>query len=824
MLPFVTPYIAVKKPVSRRKLATRSPRVRAAAKKKKGWQRLLLLVPSWRFWLKLMALLLAVFSCWLLFLDYQVRAKFDGKKWAIPARVYARPLEIYEGLLLKPTELERELHSAGYRHVKSVYEARQFSTQTLSSNPVYTIVTRDFVFPDKAEASARYQVSFHTQGGFSQVSRVTGVGDDFIARIEPQEIGSIYPRHGEDRVLVQLDNIPPLLGQTLIAVEDKDFANHHGISFRGIARAMLVNIKAGRFVQGGSTLTQQLVKNFYLTQAKNLWRKIQEALMAPLLELHYTKAEILEAYINEVYLGQSGPRGIHGFGLAATHYFNRSLSTLKPHQIALLVGTVKGASYYNPWRRPERAKNRRDTVLQLMADNQLITQKEYKKYTAMPLGVVKKSALRLGNYPAFLDVVKRQLRTDYQEEDLQSEGLRIFTTMSPNVQGLTEKSLSSRLEQHNKKSTKNNLQAAAVVTAVGSGEILALVGDRNPRYSGFNRAVDMQRAIGSLVKPFVFLSALSQPEKYTLSTLINDDSVTIPLAGGKQWQPQNFDKKSHGEIPLYKALAFSYNQSTTRLGMDVGLDKVIDTLSAAGVQQPIKKLPSLLLGSLELSPLALSHLYHTLAADGVYTPLRAIRDVLDANNQPLNRYPLQSEPRISSDITYLMHYNLQAAMRIGTGRRAYQELPEQLVVAGKTGTTNRQRDSWFAGYSADHLGIVWVGNDNNTPTPYTGSSGALPIWTDIFKRLSTRGISHRQPDNIAYYWADNRDGLLSAEGCDDTILVPYVRGSEPEQTDTCQLIDKPVNHWFKKWFGEELNNISGQGTSSNNSGIERGQN
>jgi penicillin-binding protein 1B len=566
------------------------------------------------------------------------------------------------------------------------------------------------------------------------------------------------------------------------------------------------------------------VKNFYLTHKRSLWRKIQEALMAPLLELHYTKAEILEAYINEVYLGQSGPRGIHGFGLAATHYFTRSLKALNPHQIALLVGTVKGASYYNPWRHPERAKNRRDTVLQLMADNNLITQKEHKKYTSMSLGVVKKSALRLGNYPACLDVVKRQLRTYYQEEDLQSEGLRIFTTMSPNVQELTEQSLSSRLTQHNKKSTKHNLQAAAVVTAVGSGEILALVGDRNPRYSGFNRAVDMQRAIGSLVKPFVFLAALSQPEKYTLSTLIDDSSVTIPLVGGKQWQPQNFDKKSHGDVLLYQALALSYNQSTARLGMEVGLDKVIDTLSAAGAQKIIKTLPSLLLGSLELSPLELSHLYHTLAADGVYTPLRAIRNVLDANNQRLNRYPLQSEPRISSDITYLMHYNLQAAMRIGTGRRAYQQLPKQLVVAGKTGTTNRQRDSWFAGYSADHLGVVWVGNDNNTPTPYTGSSGALPIWTDIFKRLSTRSISHQQPDNIAYYWADSRDGLLSAEGCDSTVLVPYIRGSEPGQTGTCQLIEKPVSRWLKKWFGGEISHIAEQRDSEDNSEIERDSN
>jgi penicillin-binding protein 1B len=805
--PFLFPCAAVKKTPVGPKKRRRTPRKTQS----NSWRRFM---PPRFFWLTLLAFSMVIVTLWLVFLDFQVRTKFDGKKWAIPARVYARPLEIYEGLLLKPEELKRELHSVGYRHIKDVYEAGQFSVK----GNAYNIITRAFVFPDKAEVSARYQVYFTSENGVTRVSRVVGADNDFIARIEPQEIGSIYPRHGEDRVLVQLENTPPLLGQTLIAVEDKDFANHYGISFRGIARAMLANIKARRFVQGGSTLTQQLVKNFYLTQDKSLWRKIQEALMAPLLELHYSKAEILEAYINEVYLGQSGPRGIHGFGLAASHYFNRSLESLRPHQIALLVGTVKGASYYNPWRYPERAKNRRDTVLQIMADHGLLTKAEHVKYTAMSLGIVKKSALRLGDYPAFLDVVKRQLRRDYRQEDLQSEGLRIFTTMSPNAQELAEKSLSSRLAQHNKESTTQDLQGAAVITAVGSGEILALVGDRNPRYSGFNRAVDMQRAVGSLVKPFVYLSALSQYKKYTLSTLLDDSPVTVPLAGGKQWQPNNYDNKSHGNIPLYQALALSYNQATARLGMDVGLKNVIDTLYAAGVEQSIPALPSLLLGSLELSPLEVSHLYHTLAADGVYTPLRAIRDVLDTNNKRLSRYPLKSEPRINSDVTYLMHYNLQAAMRIGTGRAAYQQLPSELAVAGKTGTTNRQRDSWFAGYSADHLGVVWVGNDNNTPTSYTGSSGALPIWIDIFKQLSTRGINNNQPENIAYYWAGSRDGLLSDENCEGAVLTPYIRGSQPAQSDHCGTVHQPITRWFKQWFGKQFT------TPSNTTDTGQGQN
>ena len=773
------------------------PRSKAASRRGQSSSWYSRLLPPWRWVFYVMAAVLIVFLVWVLLLDSQVREKFSGKKWSIPARVYARPLEIFEGLALKPIELERELRSLGYRPMKSVYQSGQFSRQATNTSTVYEVYTRDFIFADKEESAARYQVTIVN----NTVTRLVGADDDLLLRIEPKAIGSIYPSHGEDRVLVRLQDTPPLLAETLIAVEDKDFAHHFGISPKGIARAMLANIKARRFVQGGSTLTQQLVKNFYLTQRRDLGRKIQEAIMSLLLEWHYSKAEILEAYINEVYLGQSGPRSIHGFGLAAKHYFNRSLQNLSVSQVALLVATVKGASYYNPWRYPKRAMQRRNVVLQLMADSQLISESQRKKYAAKPLGVVKQSQLRLGDYPGFLDLVKRQLRRDYQQEDLQSEGLRIFTTMSPNVQELTESVIKQRVKSMNSAKKANNLQAAAIITAVGSGEVLALVGDRNPRYQGFNRALDSRRPIGSLVKPFVYMAALAQPNQYTLVSLLNDRSVSVTLANGSQWQPQNFSKQYYGDVPLYQALANSYNVSTVNMGLSVGLPQVIHWLRASGLEKTPQALPSLLLGSLELSPLDVSHLYHTIAADGIYTPLRAIRAVLDANNQPLQRYPLASEPRIPEGLSYLTHYVLQAVMRIGTGQRAYQQLPADIVVAGKTGTTNRQRDSWFAGYSADHLGVVWVGNDDNTPTPYTGGSGALPIWSQIISGLSTSSIANAQPDSVNYYWVDQVNGLLSAENCEGAILVPFIVNSQPTKKTDCEWTQAPIERWFKKWFG-----------------------
>lgn len=739
---------------------------------------------------KLFLLFFVVVVVWVVYLDVAVRAKFDGKKWAIPARVYAQPLELYEGLALTPKAFEAELRALGYQFVRQANLPGQVHKQGLT----YTLKTKGFVFWDKAETSGIYRVQLDGQ----QVQGLSGA-EDLVLRLEPQEIGSIYPNHGEDRILTRLGDVPPLLGESLIAVEDKEFARHFGISIKGIARAMLANIKAGGLVQGGSTITQQLVKNFYLTHQRSLWRKLQEAVMSILLEIHYSKAEILEAYINEVYLGQSGPRAIHGFGLASQHYFNQPLASLKPHQVALLIGVVKGASYYNPWRSPERTLQRRNLVLKMMAASQLIDDASLKQALRKPLGVASATPRQLGDYPAFIDLVKRQLQQDYRAEDLQSEGLRIFTTMSPQVQQQTEVSVKRKMQALNK-SLASELQAAAIITAVGSGEILAVVGDRNPRYSGFNRALDAERQIGSLVKPFVYLTALMQADNYQLSSLIDDAELSVDLPNGSQWQPQNYSQESHGLLPLYQALAFSYNQSTARLGMELGVKKVIGTLRQAGLQKEVEALPSLLLGALALSPLEVSHLYHTLAADGVYTPLRSIRSVLDADNQPLQRYKLASEPRFSPEQSHLMHYALQAVMRIGTGRGVYTRLPNELSVAGKTGTTNEQRDSWFAGYSGDHLGVVWLGHDENQSTRLTGSSGALTIWSDIFAKLATQSIAQTAPDNIEYYWVDSQTGLRSAEGCDYAQLMPFIKGSQPEAMAECNLVKSTVKRWFDQWF------------------------
>lgn len=757
-----------------------------------GWA----LARLWIFYSFLLLLLLT--AIWVVVLDVQVREKFDGKKWSLPARVYARPLELYEGLPLTPGLFEQELQALGYRFVSNLSAPGQVVRRPLSTHNIsYQIHSRGFDFWDKREEPARFSVAI-VEGSVARLSDIAGAAIP-LQRLEPEEIGGIYPANVQDRILVKLSDMPPLLGETLLAVEDKNFLDHHGVAPLSILRALVVNVREGDVVQGGSTLTQQLVKNFYLTRERHLRRKVQEAIMSVLLEWHYSKSEILETYVNEVFLGQSGPRAIHGFGLASHHYFRQPLRELEPQQIALLVGLVKGASYYNPWRNPERAKSRRDLVLRVMHQEGLIDDAQLKRAQAAPLGIVEEVNTSLVRYPAFVELVKRQLAQDYKEEDLRSEGLRVFTSLSPMVQRQAEQALTQRLQQLEKQHKAQDMQGALVVTSVGGGEVLALVGNRQARFEGFNRALDARRPIGSLVKPFVYLTALEQPQKYHLGTLVADDPISVDLGGGNQWTPQNFDHVSHGQVPLHQALSQSYNQATARLGMELGVNKVAQTLKAAGYQGRLIENPSLLLGAVDMSPYEVAGIYHTLAAEGVYAPLRAIREVLTATGEPLDRFPLQLQQRFSSESSFQIQYALQLVLREGTGRSVYHQFPASLPLAGKTGTTNDQRDSWFAGFSGEHLAVVWLGRDDNGTTPLTGTAGALQVWADFMRGLPTQGLSLQPPPGVSFDWIDTASGQLSAEQCAGAVWLPLRESQRPVDSVPCVFTAGDRPWWQRLW-------------------------
>jgi penicillin-binding protein 1B len=693
-------------------------------------------------------------------LDKVVRAKFEGKRWALPARVYARPLEIYTGRSLSVAELEGELARLDYRHDPQLPRPGSYHID----GEVAAIRTRPFRYWDgfEPERYLRVDLSGGVVQGVTDGSDATPLS---LVRLDPSLIASIYPTHNEDRVLLRREQLPPRLVKTLLAVEDRKFYQHHGVDPKGILRAAYENLQAGRTVQGASTLTQQLVKNFYLSQERTLERKLNEAYMAVLLDWRYDKDEILTAYANEVYLGQDGDRGIHGFGLASRFYFDRDLDELDIPQTAMIVGILKGPSEFNPRRKPEQVLERRNLVIDLMAHHQVISLAEAEQAKQAPLGIVDDGAQLSGEYPAFIQLVRRQLRRDYREEDLRSEGLRIFTTLDPLTQAHVEEAVRSRLPNldRSRRLPVGTLETAAVVTSVAQGEVLALVGGRDPNYAGFNRALDAVRPIGSLIKPVIYLKALSQPERYSLVTPIPDKPVNLRVAG-VMWRPKNYDHSVHGTVPLYRGLVKSYNLATVNLGLALGIDSVAALLRDLGAVRDIDQVPAMLLGSVSLPPVEVAQAYQTIAAGGFRAPLRAIREVLDASGRPLNRYPLAVESVVSADAAYLTQWAMRRVVTEGTATWLKQRLPSSLVVAGKTGTTNDMRDSWFAGFSSDKVVVAWVGRDDNKPMGLSGSTGALRLWGDIMASVDTQPLQDIVPDGIV------------ASGACGRASVPYIEG------------------------------------------------
>lgn len=726
-------------------------------------------------------LLLLLLSGYIFYLDVTIRETFEGRKFALPARVYGRALEVYPGLKLTREQLVGEFKSIGYHENPQPDEA---ATYKLTLDGI-EFTTRDFVFGDGPQPLQHLRIAF--ADGKVSLLQVRGSNDADLPllRMEPPLIGGIYPGHNEDRELVRISQVPKPLIDALIATEDRKFHTHWGIDPRGIARALYKTV-TGQRIEGGSTLTQQLVKNFFLTSERTLTRKGTEALMALLLEMHYSKDEILETYFNEVFLGQDASRAIHGFGLASYFYFDRPLDRLEPQEIATLIGMVKGPSVYDPRKNPEQALKRRNVVLQQMVSQNVITQAQFVAARQKPLGVVQRAPAGTSPYPAFLQFVHRQLERDYREEDLRSEGLRIFTTLDPFVQHQAEAALTARLAAIEKarKLATNTLEGAVVVSSTQTGEIQAMVGGRDARYAGYNRALDAQRPVGSLAKPIVYLTALEDP-RYTLVTPLDDGALLWRQPGTTDWNPQNYDNQFHGQVQLRTALAHSYNVSTARLGIALGIGHILDKLPLYGIEQRPPPFASSLLGAFGLSPVEVAQLYQTFADGGFRTPLRGIRAIVTADGKPLQRYPLNVEPVAAAAPVYLLTAALQGVVREGTAQALVNWLPAEMNVAGKTGTTDDLRDSWFAGYTGDRVAVVWVGRDDNQPIGLTGASGAMTVWGEMMKNIQPEPLEPAMPEEIEMVNVDPVSGLRYDEGCGTGVLLPFIRGSAPAETSPC---------------------------------------
>ena len=695
--------------------------------------------------------------------------------------------------------LVKELKSLGYRPASPL----QIPGTYTPGKKQIDLVSRRFVFGDGEQAPQWLSISIE-EDHVTSIRNTRNGSNIPLLRLEPRLIDSISPRSHEDRSLLRLPDVSPRFVEVLLSIEDQNFMHHWGVDPRGLLRAIVVNIRAARLAQGGSTITQQLIKNMFLSPERSFQRKFTEMIMALLLEIHYSKAQILEAYINQVYLGQSGNRAIHGFGLASQYYFARPLSELSLAEQALLVGMIRGPSYYNPRRHPERAKKRRNLVIEELLSRGRISPGEARIARKAALGIRQRERRGRSAYPAFLDLVRRQIRLQYDDMDLRSEGLRIFTTLDPRIQSAAERVLGSldKIEQA-VKLKKNSLQAAIVVLQVDTGEVLALVGDRKPNYAGFNRALDAQRPIGSLIKPAVYLTALDRPQQYSLASVLQDKPVNIKQSDGSVWRPKNYDRKAHGSVMLVDALSQSLNLATVNLGLEIGIRPVQATLRQLGIQRPLPDYPSLFLGAIDMSPIEVAQMYQPFANGGFQSPLRAIKTVLSHQQQPLSRYPLSIDQVVSAESNYLLNFALTEVVENGTARALARYFPAATVIAGKTGTTDNYRDSWFAGYGGNYLAVVWLGRDDNHSTRLSGSRGAMLIWAELMRDIGLQSLVSGQPEDIELLSVDSHSGLLAGDsGCSDRRTLPFILQFKPELAACARRSPgKKINDWFERLFG-----------------------
>lgn len=685
-------------------------------------QRLLRFI--WSFFWKSSLAFIALMVISGIYFDKKIERRLDGSTWTLPAQVYARPLLLQPHQSVTKQALISELKLLNYRPVITVQSAGQFAVR----GDRVEIYRRAFDFPENIELNEKVMVTF-IDNKIVTIKNSVGKKLQYF-KLDPLLLSRLHSDQIEDRLFVPFEKIPDLFINTLLLMEDRNYYHHQGISPFAIVRAFIVNFKAGHTVQGGSTLTQQLAKNLFLTQQRSLWRKFQEAYIALLMDYKYSKDKLLEVYLNEVYLAQNGKTGIYGIGLASDFYFSRPINELRVEQIALLVAIIKGPSYYNPRRNPERALTRRDLILRLMVENGLINGNDYKYAVAGSLRLSKRSALNKRANPAFISFLHREMKQQLPSSIRKKSGLSIFTSIDPIAQRDAEFAVENGLEKVDKNS-KKSLQAAMVVTDRVDAELRAIVSGRDVKFSGFNRALDANRPIGSLVKPAVYLTALEAG--YKLNTLLNDKPIVLKNSTGQRWKPKNYDRKFRGQVTLEQALYKSLNVPTVNLGMQVGLSNVINSLHKLGIKEKIKAYPSLILGSVSLSPFQVAQMYQPITMQGRYRSLQMIRSIMSKEGEILYQRQNTSQQRFSAQAVKKLTDTLHKVTTEGTARSLRWRNRGQ-IFSGKTGTTNNLKDSWFVGFNHREVVTTWVGRDDNKSAKLTGSSGALVLFSTYMKQ------------------------------------------------------------------------------------------
>lgn len=699
-----------------------------------------------------------VIAAYGVYLDQKIRSRIDGKVWDLPAAVYGRMVNLEPDMPISKNEMIRLLNATQYRQVTAMTRPGEY---TVHANSI-EMIRRPFDFPDSKEGQVRARLNFNGNH-LQSIENLENYRQFGFFRLDPRLITMLQSANGEQRLFVKRSGFPDLLVDTLLVTEDRHFYQHDGISLYSIGRAVLANLTAGHAVQGASTLTQQLVKNLFLSSKRTYWRKANEAYMALLVDARYSKDRILELYMNEVYLGQSGDNEIRGFPLASLYYFGRPVDELSLDQQALLVGMVKGASVYNPWRNPKLALERRNLVLKLLQNQKIIDQELYQMLSARPLGVQPRGGV-ISPQPAFMQMVRQELQDKLGDKVKDLSGVKIFTTFDPVAQEAAEKAVTEGIPLLKKQRKLPDLEAAMVVVDRLSGEVRAMVGGAEPQFAGYNRAMQARRSIGSLAKPATYLTALSLPNQYRLNTLIGDAPITIRLPNGQSWSPQNDDHRFSDQVMLVDALARSMNVPTVNLGMTLGLPAVSDTWQKLGVAKTqLDAVPAMLLGALNLTPIEVTQAFQTIASGGNRATLSALRSVITEEGKVLYQSYPQAQREVPAQAAYMTLWTMQQVIQRGTGRQLGAKFPD-LHLAGKTGTTNNNVDTWFAGVDGNQVTITWVGRDNNQPTKLYGASGAMAIYQRYLDNQAPTPLLLTPPEDVVEMAVDSNGSFVCSGG------------------------------------------------------------
>jgi 1A family penicillin-binding protein len=697
-----------------------------------------------------------------------------------PLRLYSGPFLLKPDLLLVQSHLLERLQRLDYRRVPVPVQSPGDYQLTDEALTVYLHPQ-----PEGHVGATMVRLTLE-QGRVTDVLSPLDGTPLFPIYLEPELLSGILGASRQMREWIPLAQIPPRIVETVLTIEDRRFYSHFGIDPVAVGRAIWTNFTKGGVVQGGSTITQQLAKNLFYSPRRTMGRKFKEALAALVLEVKYTKQNILESYLNEIYLGQAGFVSIYGVREAAHRYFGKTLQELTVEEVAMIAGLIKGPNSYAPTKHPELAKQRRDVVLRRLRETGLLTEEAWKLAVNEPVRVSPSEDV-LTDAPYFVDAVLRQV----EEAGVVPlpEGLRIDSTLDPMIQQAATESLEKGLAKletthSHLNSSMESVQGAVVVLDPKTGSVLGLAGGRDYRRSQFNRAVQARRQPGSLFKPFVYLAALEaaregQAGRLTAASLLADEPVTFESETGP-WSPQNYDKQFHGHVTVRSALEQSLNVPAVRVAQAVGAKPIAQLLHRLGVTSAIgEDLSSVALGSSSVSLMEIAAAYGAIANGGIAVKPTAVRSTRDRQGDIVWSAVPDRQQAASPQGAYVLTSLLEGVIQRGTASKA-KVIGLRGAVAGKTGTTDGYRDAWFVGYTSDVVIGVWVGFDDERPLRLTGSQAALPIWIELARRVIPPNVpAFVMPSGVVARDIDPKTGQLATSQCPEQVPEVFIEGTEP---------------------------------------------